>query len=126
MNMQSDLGRVRGLGSAKEGTGHWWGQRVSAVALVPLSLWFIYAVVSLAGAGHGDYVQWIKQPATALMLVLLIGFTFYHMALGLEAITEDYVHGPKTRVVTLVSIKLASLLLAVSGILSVLKTAFTG
>ncbi len=95
MSLQSDLGRVRGLGSAKEGTSHWWGQRLTAVALVPLSLWFVYAVVSLNGGDYAAYVAWVKQPGTVLLLVLFIGILFYHSDLGIQAVIEDYVLGPK-------------------------------
>ncbi len=126
MSMRSDLGRVRGLGSAKEGTAHWWSQRLTAVALVPLSLWFIYAVVALGPAGHAAYVEWIKQPGTVLLLVLFVAVVFYHLFLGLQVVIEDYVHGEKTKMTSLIAVKLVSVLLAASGIISVFQVAFGG
>ena len=84
--MASPLARVRGLGSAKEGADHWWAQRLTAVALVPLTLWFVYSVVSLLGAGHAEAVAWASAPLNALLLVLLIATTFYHAQLGLQVV----------------------------------------
>ncbi|MCH8270709.1 MAG: succinate dehydrogenase, hydrophobic membrane anchor protein [Planctomycetes bacterium] len=84
MSMRSPLGRVRGLGSAREGVGHWWAQRMTALALVPLALWFVAALVALTGADHASARDWIGAPVPASLLVLLIVATFYHGALGLQ------------------------------------------
>jgi succinate dehydrogenase / fumarate reductase membrane anchor subunit len=126
MSLQSPLARVRGLGSAKDGTNHWWAQRLTAVALVPLSLWFIYAVVALAGGDLAAYTRWVKAPGTVLLLVLFVAVLFYHLALGLQIVVEDYVHGEKKKVVSIVVIKFAAVLLAVSSIISVFQVAFGG
>jgi succinate dehydrogenase / fumarate reductase, membrane anchor subunit len=126
MSMQSPLGRARGLGSAKNGTHHWWMQRVTAVALIPLCLWFAIAMIKMTGASHGDAIAWVQAPFNAIMLLLLIGATFYHMQLGLQVVIEDYVHGEGAKIVLLMAQKLASFALAVAAGFAVLKIAFGG
>src|SRR5437763_3883690 len=90
--MRSPLGRAIGLGSAKEGVEHWWRQRVSALALVPLTLWFVIAVIGLVGADRQALVAWLHNPMSAVLMVLLLIATFYHTALGLQVVIEDYIH----------------------------------
>jgi succinate dehydrogenase / fumarate reductase membrane anchor subunit len=124
--MRSPLGRAIGLGSAKEGVDHWWAQRVSAVALVPLSLWFVAAVVGLAGADRAVFVEWVRHPVPAVLLVLLLIATFYHAALGLQVVIEDYVDNETVKFALLIVMKLAAILLAALGIFGVLKLAFAG
>ena len=126
MSLQSPLARVRGLGSAKDGTAHWWAQRLTAVALIPLSLWFVFAVVALAGGDLAAYTEWVKAPGTVLLLVLFVAALFYHLSLGLQVVVEDYVTGEKKKVVTIVLIKFAAVVLAVSSIVSVFQVAFGG
>ncbi len=92
MSRRSALGQVRGLGSAKDGTGHWWSQRLTALALVPLSLWFMISLVAMAGADHATIVTWIASPIVAGLLILLVTATFFHAYLGLQVVIEDYVH----------------------------------
>jgi len=121
--MRSPLGRALGLGSAKEGVGHWWRQRVTALALVPLTLWFVIAVIGLVGADRAAVVAWVKSPLPALMLVLLLVTTFYHAALGLQVVIEDYIHGEAMRVATLLVMRLLCVVFAVRGILAVLTMA---
>ena len=126
MGLQSPLGRVRGLGSAKDGTHHWWMQRVTAVALVPLALWFVVAMIKMTGASHGDAIAWVQSPFNAIMLLLLIVATFHHMQLGLQVVIEDYVHREAMKVVLILTQKLASFALAVTAGFAVLKIAFGG
>jgi len=121
--MRSPLGRALGLGSAKEGVGHWWRQRVTALALVPLTLWFVIAVIGLVGADRAAVVSWVKSPLPALMLVLLLVTTFYHAALGLQVVIEDYIHGEAMRVAALLIMRLLCVVFAVRGILAVLTMA---
>ena len=120
MSLRSPLGRVRGLGSAKDGTGHWWAQRLTALALIPLALWFCAAVVSLSGADHATMVAWAGSPVIAGLLILLIAATFYHAYLGLQVVIEDYVHNEAWKIAGLLVVKAASIVLALTGILSVL------
>ena len=90
--MQSSFNRTQGLGSAREGVGHWWVQRVTAVALVPLTLWFAASLIACAGSGYGAFILWLRTPFTPVLMVLLLIALFYHMALGLQVVVEDYVH----------------------------------
>jgi succinate dehydrogenase / fumarate reductase, membrane anchor subunit len=123
MPMRSPLGRAIGLGSAKEGVTHWWRQRVSALALVPLTVWFVIAVIGLAGADHATFVAWVRNPMTAIFLILLLIATFYHAALGLQVVIEDYVEREWARLASLLVMWLLCVLFAVRGIFAVLKLA---
>lgn len=123
MELRSSLGRVRGLGSAKEGVRHWWAQRVTAIALVPLSIWFVVAVISLMGADYTEYQAWIGQFGNALLMILTTLVLFYHGYLGMQVIIEDYVHGEGARVITLLFFKFVLAALAVSCVLAVVLVA---
>jgi succinate dehydrogenase / fumarate reductase, membrane anchor subunit len=125
-SLRSPLGRAIGLGSAKEGAEHWWLQRLTAIALIPLSLWFVASVIALAGADHVQVVDWLSSPLAAIIMVLLIGATFYHAALGLQVVIEDYVHAEGLKIAALVLNKLVCFALAIAGIFAVLKIAFGG
>ena len=125
-NLRSPLGRARGLGSAKEGLHHWWAQRVTAVALVPLTLWFVISVVGLAGAERAVLVEWVRHPVPAVLFILLLVATFYHGALGLQVVIEDYVENETLKFGLLIVMKLAAFVLAALGIFAVLKLAFAG
>jgi len=124
MSLRSPLGRVRGLGSAKEGTSHWWAQRLTSLALIPLTIWFCAAVVALIGADHATVAGWIASPLVAGLLILLIAATFYHTVLGLQVVIEDYVHGEMSKMALLLIVKALAIVLALSGILSVLTLLF--
>jgi succinate dehydrogenase membrane anchor subunit len=124
MELRSSLGRVRGLGSAKEGVRHWWAQRVTAIALVPLSVWFVVAVISLLGANYTEYQAWIGQFGNALLMILTTLVLFYHAHLGMQVIIEDYVHGEGARVITLLFFKFVLAALAASCVLAVVLVAF--
>ena len=89
---RSQLGRVRGAGSARAGVHHWYLERVTSIALVPLTLWFVYAMVAMAGATQETVVLWVSRPWNAVMLLALIAITFRHMQLGIQVVLEDYVH----------------------------------
>ncbi len=125
-DLRSDLGRVRGLGSAKEGVQHWWMQRLTALALVPLALWLVASLVAHTGAGHAAATAWIGAPVTVGLLVLLLGATFYHAQLGLQVVIEDYVHREGLKIALIILVKAASLVLGLAGILAVLFIAFGG
>jgi succinate dehydrogenase / fumarate reductase membrane anchor subunit len=121
--MRSPLGRAIGLGSAKEGVEHWWRQRMTAVALVPLVLWFVVAVIGLVGADRAAMVAWVHNTMTAVLLILLLVATFYHAALGLQVVIEDYIHGEAMRLTVLVIMRFLCIVFVVRGILAVLKLA---
>ncbi|MAN81150.1 MAG: succinate dehydrogenase, hydrophobic membrane anchor protein [Rhodospirillaceae bacterium] len=124
MEMRSPLSRVRGLGAAHEGVAHWWAQRLTGIALVPLTLWFIWAMSGLLGADLAAMKAWVGTGQNAALLILLIVAGMHHAQLGLQVVIEDYVHaeGPKT--VSLVLLKLGAVLLAVINIFAVLKLTF--
>ena len=121
--MGSPLGRAVGLGSAKEGVEYWWLQRITAVALVPLSLWFVIAIIRLAGADFDGVRDWIGNPLPAILLVLLLIATFYHVSLGLQVVIEDYIHAELTKIGLVIIVRLACFALAVAGIFAVLSMA---
>jgi succinate dehydrogenase / fumarate reductase, membrane anchor subunit len=121
--MRSPLGRAIGLGSAKEGVEHWWMQRITAIALVPLMLWFVIAVIGLAGADLETMQNWVGRPLPAILLVLLLIATFYHMSLGLQVVVEDYVHVELAKLALVIVIRLFCFALAVAGIFAVFSIA---
>ncbi|GAB4360238.1 MAG: succinate dehydrogenase, hydrophobic membrane anchor protein [Kiloniellaceae bacterium] len=125
MSMRSPLARVRGLGSAKDGTGHWWAQRLTALALIPLTLWFCVSVIVMTGADYAAVAAWIASPVVAGLLVLLVAAVFYHALLGLQVVIEDYVHHEGSKLALLLAVKALAIVLALSGILSVLTLLFT-
>ncbi len=121
--MASPLARVRGLGSAKEGAHHWWVQRLTALALVPLSLWFVYSVIALAGASHAEAQAWVADPFNALMLIILVVATFHHAQLGLQVVLEDYIHHELRKIASLVVMKFAAFAIGLAGVLAVARIA---
>ena len=124
--LRTPLGKVRGLGSAKEGVEHWWMQRLSSIALIPLSIWFIIGVLGHIGADYADMQAWLSSPFAAIMMILFVGVTMWHTAQGAQVIIEDYVHNEWAKVSSLIAVKFASFGLAVAGIYAVLKIAFGG
>jgi succinate dehydrogenase / fumarate reductase membrane anchor subunit len=126
MSLRSPLGRVLGLGSAKEGASHWYAQRVSAVALVILGLWFIFSLGTVGGADYGTVAAWLGRPLNSALAVLLVITLAYHALLGLQVVVEDYVGGRSARLAVLVGIKFALVLAAVVGVLAVLRVAIGG
>ena len=121
--MRSQLGRARGSGSAHSGVHHWYAERVTAIALVPLTLWFIFSVIRLAGAPYPVVAHWAGHPFNAVMLLALIAMTFHHMQLGIQVIVEDYAD-PKWLInVLILATKGASALLGLAAALAVLRLA---
>ena len=90
--MRSPLARAMGLGSAKDGVEHWWMERVSAVALVPLTLWFVASIIAHTGSDYATFIAWLRTPLATILMILLLIALFYHTALGLQVVIEDYVH----------------------------------
>jgi succinate dehydrogenase / fumarate reductase membrane anchor subunit len=120
---RTTLARVRFLGSAKDGTAHWWMQRLTALALVPLVLWFVVSMVMLTGAPHGAFVAWLARPVPAVLMLLLVIATFHHAQLGLQVVIEDYVQQPALRMILLILSKFAAVALGVAGAFAVIKIA---
>ncbi len=124
--MRSPLGRAIGYGSAKEGVDHWWAQRISAVALIPLCLWFVAAIVGLVGADLEAVQNWVSLPLPAILLLLLVIAAFYHAALGLQVVIEDYVHSELVKLGLVIVARLLCFSFAVAGIYAVLSLALAG
>jgi len=124
MNLRSPLAKARGLGSAKEGVQHWWSQRVTALALVPLILWFVVSLLSLRHAEYAAVVSWVGRPLNSALLLLLLVALFYHAMLGLQVVIEDYVHTEATKMVALLVMRFALFLLAAVAIVSVVRILF--
>jgi succinate dehydrogenase / fumarate reductase membrane anchor subunit len=122
MNAESD--RDRSLGAALNGTGHWWAQRVTAVALVPLSVWFLVAILSLRIADHGDFVRWMQNWMHTVLMVAFVAVVAQHSYLGMRVIVDDYIARLKVRVIVLLTVASLHVLLAGAGVLSVLRVAF--
>lgn len=123
MTLRNPIGRARGVGAAKEGVGHHWSTVVTAVALVPLSLWFVISLIGLHGADYAAFKAWLSGPFNATMFVLTILVVVYHAQLGVQMVVEDYVHGKGIKFATLVGIKLGAAFLAVFMTVSILKVA---
>ncbi len=119
-DLSTPLSRVKGLGSAKEGTGHFWHQRLTALILIPLVLWFAFGIAAMP-VDHATLTGWIQQPAVAIALILLILATFYHAQLGIQIVIEDYVSTHSTRTVSIIIVNFLCLLFAVIGVVAVLK-----
>ena len=124
-NMRSPLARAIGLGSAKDGVEHWWLQRLTAVALVPLTVWFVASVIAHTGNDYDGFIGWLGTPLTSTFMTLLLIATFYHIALGLQVVIEDYVHSA-AKTPLLAAMRLSCFALAVAGILANLRIAFGG
>lgn len=122
MQSRTPLGRAIGLGSAKDGVEHWWRQRVSAVALVPVTVWFTGAILMHARDNYADLKVWLEAPVVTGVMTLLLIFLFYHTALGLQVVIEDYVHS-RIKIAALVAVRLGCVALAVAGILATLSIA---
>jgi len=123
MSLRSPLGRVLGAGSAKEGVHHWCMQRLTSLALVPLTIWFVVSLLSLPSFEHVTVISWMAQTWTALLLILFILVATWHSQLGVRVVVEDYVHGG-AKTLTLVLITFIHALVAAAGVFAVLKVAF--
>ena len=121
--LRSPLGRVRGLGSAKGGTHHWWMQRVTSAALLPLTLWFALSAALLAGASYEETVAWIAHPFNAVLLLATLAISFQHTASGLQNILEDYVNQEWLKMGAILAQKTIFALLWLASTLAVLRIA---
>ena len=125
-SLRSELGRVRGLGSAKEGVHHWWAQRVTAIALIPLSIWFVASIVFLTDVDYATAIQWLRSPITLGLMSLFLIALVYHAVLGLQVVVEDYIHAKPTKLILLLLIQFAGFALVAAGIISMLLITIYG
>lgn len=124
MSYRSPLSRARGLGSAKEGVHHWWMQRLTAIALVPLLVWFVICLALLGQADYETLHAWVAQPLTAIPLIILVLALFYHSSLGIQVVVEDYIATKWFRIAVIIIVNFANIVLAVISIFAILKIVF--
>lgn len=125
-NYKTPLKKVKGYGSAKEGTDHFWSQRLTAIALVPLVIWLAFSIASLANMDYLAIREWLSQPFNAIVMILFLVAGFYHVRLGLQVVIEDYVSSHSTRTAAIIAVTFITAALGVTGIFSVLRIAFAG
>lgn len=126
MNYQTPLARVRGLGSARQGSQDWWRQRVTAIALLPLSLWLAVHLPYLPSASFDDIARWVSLPWNTIFLLSFILLSLYHAMLGLQVVIEDYVHNDWMKIIGMLVVRLMTAFLAISTVFSVLRIVFLG
>jgi succinate dehydrogenase / fumarate reductase membrane anchor subunit len=126
VSLANPLRQVLGAGPSRSGVHHWWVQRLTSLALVPLSVWFVVSILSLPGLDHGTVSTWMGQAWTALLLVLFVLTAAWHSKLGLQVIVEDYVHGAGAKTLLLVLSAFIHVLAAAAAVFAVLKVAFGG
>ena len=126
MNFRSPLGEAKGLGSAHDGLHHWWAQRVTAIALIPLTIWFAFKVAILSMSDYQTVAECIGSPWSAALIVSLIVAAFYHAALGMQVIYEDYVNNKVARIVAVMGTNLVLFLLGAAGVIAVIRIAVGG
>ena len=124
MSLRSPLGSVLGLGSAKDGTAHWWAQRVSAVALIPLTLWFMFSLLALPALDYAAVRTWLSSPLSGFLAVLLVGVMTYHSYLGTTEVIEDYVHSAGMKLLSLLLLRFLYVLVGGASIFAILRVAF--
>ena len=120
-SLRTPLARVGGLGAAKDGSGHWWMQRLTSIALVPLGVWLVASLVSLVGADRAQIADWLAHPLAALLMLLVLATGFYHLKLGLQVVIEDYIATEWLKVGSLVLNAFACIVLGSASVLAVLK-----
>ena len=126
MDYRSPLAKVRGLGSAKAGTSHWWMQRVTAVVLIPLSFWLIMFLNLSLNAPYQEMIEWLALPLNTLGMVAWVLAVFYHAALGLQVVIEDYIAAEGIKIVAVWTVNLSFLLLALAALIAVFRILLIG
>lgn len=124
MSLMSPLNRVLGLGTGEGAGEHWWVQRLTAVALLPLGLWFAYALLTLPGFDYATVVAWVRRPLTSILLILFVIAAGYHSSLGVQVVIEDYVPGKGAKAAALMASTLAHVGLTIAAVFAVLRIAF--
>ncbi|HEX9523747.1 MAG TPA: succinate dehydrogenase, hydrophobic membrane anchor protein [Reyranella sp.] len=125
-DLRTPLARARGLGSARAGVHHWWAQRLTAIALIPLVVWFAISLVMMSGADYGAVRAWIGSPVVMVLLILTIAIGLHHGQLGLQVVIEDYVHGDGSKLALIVAVRFIAVLFGLAAIVAVLRIGFGG
>ena len=123
MSIRTPLGFVRGLGSAKDGTHHWWMQRVTSVILIPLVLWFVISLLSISRVDYAAFQHWMSHPVNAGLMIALLATLFYHANLGMQVIYEDYVRPESKKLIAILATQFVLFVLGAISIVAVLKIA---
>ena len=124
MSLVTPLNRVLGLGTAKGAAEHWWMQRLTAVALLPLGLWFAVGLLLLPDFSYATVIDWVRRPVTSILLILTVLAIAYHSYLGLQTVTEDYVHSKGLKVAALMGSAFAHTALTIAALFAILRIAF--
>ena len=125
-DLRTPLARARGLGSARYGVHHWWAQRLTAIALIPLVVWFAISLVMMSGADYGAVRAWIGSPVVMVLLILTIAVGLHHGQLGLQVVIEDYVHGDGSKLALIVAVRFVAVVFGLAAIVAVLRIGFGG
>jgi succinate dehydrogenase / fumarate reductase, membrane anchor subunit len=124
MSLRSPLGRVLGMGSANDGTAQWWAQRVSAIALIPLTLWFMFSLLALPALDYATVRAWLAFPLSGFLAVLMVAVLTYHSYLGTTEVIEDYVHAAGMKLLSLLLLRFLYVLVGGASIFAILRVAF--
>ena len=125
-DLRTPLARARGLGSARDGLHHWWAQRLTAIALIPLVVWFAISLVMLSGADYGMARAWIGSPLVMVLLILTIVIGLHHGQLGLQVVIEDYVHGDGWKLALIVAVRFVAVVFGLGAVVAILRIGFGG
>jgi succinate dehydrogenase / fumarate reductase, membrane anchor subunit len=125
-DLRTPLSRARGLGSAKEGVHHFWAQRVTAVALIPLVAWFAISLIMMSGADYPVVRAWIGSPAVMVLLTLTIVIGLHHGQLGMQVVIEDYVRGDGFKLALIVAVRFLAVFVGLAAIVAILSIGFGG
>ncbi|WP_422008733.1 succinate dehydrogenase, hydrophobic membrane anchor protein [Reyranella sp.] len=125
-DLRSPLNRARGLGSAKDGLHHWWAQRLTALALIPLVIWFAISLVTMSGADYGMVRAWIGSPVAMVLLILTIVIGLHHGQLGLQVVIEDYVHNDGVKLALIVAVRFVAVLFGLAAVVAIMRIGFGG
>jgi len=126
MTLRSALSYAKGLVSAKEGLHHWVLQRLTALALIPITLWFVISIIGLVGTGYNEFTYWLDKPVNATLMILFVAISFYHAQLGMQVIFEDYISNQSRKMSCVITVKFGCYLLMALSIFSILKIAIGG
>jgi succinate dehydrogenase / fumarate reductase membrane anchor subunit len=125
-DLRTPLSRARGLGSARQGVHHWWAQRITAVALIPLVAWFAISLIMLSGADYAVVRAWIGSPVVMVLLTLTIVIGLHHGQLGMQEVVEDYVHGEGMKLTLIVLLRFTAVFFGLAAIVAILRIGFGG
>ncbi|MCX7279971.1 MAG: succinate dehydrogenase, hydrophobic membrane anchor protein [Alphaproteobacteria bacterium] len=120
---ETPLHKVRGMGSSHSGTGHFWHERVTSVALIPLTLWFGYVMLGLAGTSEVTALQFLAHPWNAILMGAFVAFSLWHAYLGLQVVVDDYIHTPGTKIFLMLAIRFSVIAITVTCIFAIARIA---